>query len=48
MKQVNEKERERIKERKNKYEEGVVLKTKMESRERHMKNVLKKKVNDLR
>ncbi|XP_069687390.1 cilia- and flagella-associated protein 45-like isoform X2 [Periplaneta americana] len=48
MKQINEKERERILEKQNKFEEGVALKMEEVKRERYMKEVMRKKVNELR
>ncbi|PSN55986.1 hypothetical protein C0J52_02150 [Blattella germanica] len=48
MKQINEKERERINERQKIFEEGVALRTEQKDRERHMNNVLEKKIRGLR
>jgi hypothetical protein len=48
MKQINEKEHERIKEKKSKFEEGVALKMEEVRRQGHMKDTIKKKLEELR
>jgi hypothetical protein len=48
MKQINEKEHERIKEKQSKYEEGLVLKMEEVRRERCIKDAMKRKVEELR
>jgi hypothetical protein len=48
MKQINEKQHEKIKEKQSRYEEGVALKMDEVQRERYIKEVMKKKVEELR
>lgn len=48
MKQIKEKQLAKIKEKQRIYEEGVALKIKEVQRERYIKEVMKKKVEELR
>jgi hypothetical protein len=48
MKQINEKEHERVKEKQSKYEEGLALKMEEVKRERYIKEAMQKKVEELR
>jgi hypothetical protein len=48
MRQIKEKQSEKIKEKQSRYEEGVALKMKEVQRERYIKQVMKKKVEELR
>lgn len=48
MKQIKEKQLEKIKEKQRRYEEGVALKIEEVQRERYIKEVMKKKVEELR
>jgi hypothetical protein len=48
MKQINEKEHERIKGKQSKYEERLALEMEEVRRERYINEVMKKKVEELR
>jgi len=48
MKQIKEKQLEKIKEKQRRHEEGVALKIEEVQRERYIKEVMKKKVEELR
>jgi len=48
VKQIKEKQLEKIKEKQRRYEEGVALKIEEVQRERYIKEVMKKKVEELR
>lgn len=48
MKQIKEKQLEKIKEKQRRYEEGVALKIEEAQRDRYIKEIMKKKVEELR
>ncbi|CAG2062473.1 unnamed protein product, partial [Timema podura] len=47
LKQINEKERERIKCRQELFEEGLVMKREEQLREKHMREIMNKKIDEL-
>jgi hypothetical protein len=48
VKQIKEKQLEKIKEKQRRYEEGVALKIEEVQRDRYIKEAMKKKVEELR